>query len=277
MDNPRKLLEFAGALARRMGDLARTVRSQPSFVVHTKADRTLVTEADQEAERIAVEAIRSAFPTHSILGEEGGISGERSPYVWVIDPIDGTTNYSRGIPLYAVSLALLYDHVPLVAVTYAPAQNELCAAVRGEGATCNGEPLSCRSFPLTSESTFGIGSVYRHQTPPAFLWRVFTEVKMRNTGSAVLNMIYVALNRFDCCVLEYVKLWDVAAATLICSEAGALVASPQGKPLFPLTQPMEHYARHGFSVFAASPDLFEPIRQHFLHDYAQETVPLEPG
>lgn len=258
-----ELARFAGELARRMGRAAHAIQGELSQI-EVKPDTTIVTEADRQAEHIATEALRRECPADGILSEECGYVAGSSGRVWVIDPVDGTTNYARGLPLYAVSVALFEAGAPLVGATYAPAQDELCTAARGLGAWHNDERLRCPRLDLTPESLFALGSIYRQESPPDYLWRVLKRAKMRNTGSAVLNLVYVALGRFDCCITPAIKLWDAAAATLVCAEAGCWTATPEGEPLYPLADPVEAYLGREFPVAAAGPGVAAQIRKGIL-------------
>lgn len=263
-----EFLDFAVDMTKRMGALARSRFG--NIVARRKPDATLVTEADLAAEALARHAIAAAYPDHGILGEEEGLSRPDADHVWVIDPIDGTTNFSRGVPLYAVSVALFHHKRPIVGVTFAPELDDLCAAVAGGGARINGEPFTCPQLTLQSESPLALGSIHRRDIPPPHLWRVLRNTRMRNTGSAVINLVYVALGRFDACVAEHLSLWDVAAAALICTEAGALVSLPNGEPLFPLAHAYPWYAANKFPLLAAGPGVYDVVRGDLLRDFPME-------
>ena len=209
--------------------------------VRQKAPADLVTDADIAAERIIVELIRDAFPSHRAVGEEetAGTARLASPdeYYWVTDPLDGTTNYAHGVPHFCVSLALIHGRDLLVGGIYDPLRDELFSAVRGEGACLNGQPIRSSRVGRVSDALAGIGfpPSVKEDSPDlrAFLKAVPCFQGLRRTGSAALNMAYVASGRFDAAWSYSTRVWDMAAGSILVREAGGEVSAPDGSVLNP--------------------------------------------
>ena len=206
--------------------------------ISNKGDIDLVTEADVASERLIVERIRSYHPRHAILTEESGdvaeAGGRDAEYKWVIDPLDGTTNYAHGYPCFCVSIALEHDGRVVVGVVYDPTRDELFAAERGEGATLNGRrmrvsatdelnrALVCTGFPYDVRER---GDFARH-----FRAFIMHAQSVRRDGAAALDLAYVAAGRFECFYEEGLRPWDVAAGVLLVEEAGGRVTHYDGSP-----------------------------------------------
>jgi myo-inositol-1(or 4)-monophosphatase len=215
-------LEVAQAAAREAGELLRGFRKQ-CLEVHEKADRSLVTSADLAAEELVLGRLRAEFPEDAILSEESGESGMASGRRWIVDPLDGTTNFSRGLPFYAVSVALWVDGLPAVAALSLPALGEEFAAVAGAGATLNGTPIRVSETERVEQAMV---NVYydRHSllepglTLTSYLARA-CEGRVKNMGSTASMLCYVACGRLDAFVRNSTKLWDFAAGGLVLREA----------------------------------------------------------
>lgn len=220
----------------RAGDL-QMARFGTDVRIDKKGAIDLVTEVDLAVERMFRDLVGRRFPDHSVLAEElGGETGTAaSPYCWVFDPIDGTTNYAHGLPIFCASLALEHEGRPIVAAIYDPARRELFTAERGQGARLNGAPirvsqagslidaLLCTGFPYNVHETVGdlIGLF------GDFLARARA---VRRLGSAAIDLCYVAAGRLDGFWEAQLKPWDVAAGVLIVEEAGGRVTSFDGAP-----------------------------------------------
>lgn len=230
------MLDFAIALARHTGAYIRT-QAAGAFTVEHKGRIDLVTEVDKEAQRQIVTAIEARYPDHGILAEEGYSKTGKNGYTWIIDPLDGTTNFVHRLPVYAVSLALYREGRPLVGVCYNPASDELFAAAAGQGATRNGLPITVSSTGEIVNALVATGFPYRSQNLAeisARFLRVITEVQgVRRLGAAALDLCYVACGIFDAFWEEGLAPWDMAAGALILREAGGRITSMDGTPFDP--------------------------------------------
>ncbi|MDQ3696263.1 MAG: inositol monophosphatase [Chloroflexota bacterium] len=227
-------LEVAVAAARDAGAILRDRYGKP-HEVRFKGTVDLVTEADAAAEALIADRLRSAFPTHRLLGEEGarGAGGETAtPYRWVVDPLDGTTNFAHGLPHFAVSIGLEQHGVPIVGVVYDPLRDELFTGCQGAGAFVNGQPIQVSITDQLLQSILATGFSYdlRRRTGQAAAWQAFLVrvQSIRQTGSAALNLCYVAAGRLDGYWERGIAPWDVAAGTVIALEAGASVTNFDG-------------------------------------------------
>ena len=196
----------------------------------------LVTEMDRRSEALIVEAIQRRFPDHGILAEERGRVGGASAHRWIVDPLDGTTNYAHGLPIYCVSIALEIAGCLALGVVYDPQRDECFVAERGGGATLNGARLSVSATATLGESLLSTGYQYDIRSATrnnlaehaAVLLRSHS---VREIGSAVLNLAYVAAGRLDGFWELSLGAWDVAAGALLVEEAGGRVTSPEGGAL----------------------------------------------
>ncbi|GAB4571517.1 MAG: inositol monophosphatase family protein [Anaerolineae bacterium] len=230
--------EQAEAIARRAGALlleyAREHRNQAA----TKTTAiNLVTAADRDSEALIVRALQEAFPDHHIHGEEGGGYGPpaaQAAYRWYVDPLDGTTNFAHGYPIYAVNLALV-DRAgePLVGLTYDPNRDECFSAVRGEGATLNGEPIRVSGVGELRQALLLSGFPYDRHTAydnNSQAWAAFLRRAqgVRRSGAAALDLAYVACGRVDGYWERGPELWDIMAGVLLVHEAGGRVTTYEG-------------------------------------------------
>jgi myo-inositol-1(or 4)-monophosphatase len=221
--------------------------------VGTKSTATdMVTEVDREVERLIVDGILAARPDDGILGEEGADVSGTSGHRWIIDPIDGTTNYLYGHPGFAVSIACERDGEVVVGVVYDPLHRELYAASRGSGATRNGEPVHCSDETDIGQALVATGFNYDpvlRREQGAVIARVIGEIRdIRRIGAAAVDLCSVASGRVDAYFERGLNPWDLAAGELIAAEAGARVEAIEGGP-----------ARPG-SVLAGPAALVEPLR-----------------
>lgn len=189
-------------------------------------DSDVVTAADKAAERLIIDSIHAKYPTHSILSEESGADSHDSPYRWIIDPLDGTTNFSAGLPLFSVSIGLEYRGEMLLGVVYAPYLREMFHAVKGCGAYLNDTPIHPSSTDRLSHAVVATGfPVDKDTTPDCNLdnvARVLPLVRgMRRLGSAAIDLCYVAAGYLDAYWELNLHAWDVAAGSIIIAEAGA--------------------------------------------------------
>jgi len=229
-------LDVAVDAARNAGTLLREALGGPRRIDYKGGHPTnLVTEMDRRAEALIVDALQRAFPDHAVLGEEGGARTGASPYRWLIDPLDGTTNYAHGLPLFAVSIALEQRGEVQLGVAYDPTREELFVAQRGAGATLNGERLRVSETAALGESLLATGFPYDIRTTTATNLPEYAALSLRSRavrrlGSAVLDLCYVAAGRFDGFWELSLGPWDMAAGGLMVLEAGGRVTSVRGGP-----------------------------------------------
>jgi myo-inositol-1(or 4)-monophosphatase len=212
------------------GRLGRTRR------INYKGAVNLVTEMDFRAERIIVSEIRRHFPEHAFLAEEKVQEQTPSPYRWIIDPLDGTTNYAHGYPTYAVSIALGKEGEIILGVVYDPSREELFVAEKGKGARLNGRRMTVSKTSRLSKSLLATGFPYDLRESPVKNFDHFRNFALRThavrrCGSAALDLCYVAAGRFDGFWEMKLGPWDLAAGSLIVQEAGGRVTDFRGRRL----------------------------------------------
>jgi len=222
----------AVAVARQAGALQRDGYGR-DIKVQMKGTIDLVTEVDQACEDLIVAELLKQFPDHQILAEEGGASGASHPCRWIIDPLDGTTNYAHRFPFFCVSIGLEVAGEPTLGVVYAPMFDELFVAVRGQGATLNGQPIAVSGTENLVGAMLTTGfayDVHRAENDNLDNFANFTRrvQATRRTGSAALALCYVACGRFDGFWEMGLKPWDVAAGMLAVAEAGGRVSRFDG-------------------------------------------------
>ena len=220
--------------AARLGGAVLQEQARRGFNVEHKDAVNLVTDADRHAEETIVEVIRAAYPDHRILAEEGGahVAGA-SDYQWVIDPLDGTTNFAHGFPAYCVSIGLEYQGRCILGVVFDPTRGELYLGAEGEGATLNGTPLRVSSTGLLNTALLVTGFAYDIRESSNNNLDHFSRFSLRaqgvrRTGTAALDLCYVAAGRFDGFWELQLAPWDVAAGTLLVREAGGIVTDIAG-------------------------------------------------
>jgi myo-inositol-1(or 4)-monophosphatase len=230
----REFLETAVTAARAAGKLQRE-RLWKEHDIAFKGEIDLVTEVDKASEELIVGAIRARYPEHDILAEENEYPSRHSTHKWIIDPLDGTTNYAHGFPWFGVSIGLEIDGAIEAGVIYHPMMDELFTAARGEGAFLNGERLQVsRRAPLKS-CLLATGFPYDRSWDNENNFANFERFQMaaravRRAGAAALDLAYVAAGRFDGYWECKLKPWDVAAGKLLVEEAGGRVTNHGGEP-----------------------------------------------
>jgi len=202
--------------------------------VEYKGDVDLVTVADRKSEVLIRERILARWPSHDILGEEGGLSDKGSDYRWYVDPLDGTTNFAHGFPVFCISMALEHMGRRIAGVVYDPTRDELFSAERGSGACLNGKPIHVSKTASLGESLVATGfpSQKRHKNPNIFFYHQITlrTHGVRRAGSAALDLASVASGRFDGFWEFNLNPWDTAAGVLLVEEAGGTVSDFSGRP-----------------------------------------------
>jgi myo-inositol-1(or 4)-monophosphatase len=233
------LLNFAIQTARDAGRLL-AGRFGRSLRVSNKSELDLVTEADLASERLIIDRIKTYYPRHAILAEESGTNspaadGNQGDWRWIIDPLDGTTNYAHGYPCFCVSIGLEHKGNLELGIVYDPMRDELFTAERGEGAALNGKRIRVSSVPNLASALLCTGFPYdvreRSEFARHFANFIMNAQGVRRDGAAALDLAYVAAGRFDGFWEEGLKPWDVAAGALLIEEAGGKVSDYRGGPL----------------------------------------------
>src|SRR5215510_1373210 len=219
-------------LARDAGSLLMSFFGKVS--IEYKGDVDLVTQADRAAEKMIVERIRKQWPDHDLIGEEGSRRETGSDYRWYVDPLDGTTNFAHGYPVFCVSLALQYRGERIAGVVYDPSRDEMFAAEKGRGSFLNGRPIHVSNVAHLKESLVATGfpSHKRHKNPNIHFYHQITlrSHGVRRAGSAALDLCYVACGRFDAFWEFKLNPWDTAAGVLLVAEAGGKITNFTGGP-----------------------------------------------
>jgi len=247
----RELVSQTGRLAKDTFGLAEA---------QMKADGSLVTKTDRMIEQIIRERLQRHYPDHAVYGEEDGLTGPQdSPFLWLIDPIDGTNNFVRGVPLWGVSLGLFYEGMPCLGVFGMPCIEQTFWAAEGIGAYCNDHPISVSRGGELARNDLLITSA-----PNIGCWDYCGPVKYRNVGSAAYGMALVASGSAIGFINGHWHLWDAGATLSLLKEAGALVTDVKGKSLYDITGC--DYAAQCPCMIAASPEYHKLLMEHVRLD-----------
>jgi len=229
------MLNIAVKAARRAGSIInRAVLEGGALEIRAKNKNDFVTQVDKAAEQAIIGVIHAAYPDHSILAEESGDTpGARAEHRWVIDPLDGTTNYIHGFPQYCVSIALEHRGVPTHGVVYDPGKNELFTASRGRGAFLDDRRMRVSKCIQLKDALVGTGFPYKEVSRLDLYMRqlrtmMTSSAGVRRAGAAALDLAYVAAGRLDAFWEMGLSRWDMAAGALLIQEAGGMVADLQG-------------------------------------------------
>ncbi len=231
-------MNVAARLAREVGDVIASGRRRGVHHVETKSSPTdLVTEWDTRAEIIIRANLERDRPGDGVIGEESDTTASTSGITWIVDPIDGTTNFTYGLSGYAVSIAAADASGPVAAAVHAPETRELFVAARGHGAWLNGKLLRCSDRDSLSLALIGTGFSYdpdvRQEQWSVLSTRAMDFRDIRRIGAASLDLCYVACGRLDAYLEKNLQPWDIAAGVLIAREAGAVVTDFSGSPMPP--------------------------------------------
>ncbi len=246
------LLTIAVRAARKAGDFVLR-ESNHIKAIDSKSTHDYVTNVDTAAEQLIIETISDSYPTHSYLGEESGQTGD-SEYQWVIDPIDGTTNFIRKIPHWAISIACKHKGKTQVGVVFDPSKNELFTAVRGRGAQVDGKKMRVSNTKGLEHALLATGFPFRNESKLEKYLEIFGKLfphcsDMRRAGSAALDLAYVAAGRMDGFWEYGLSPWDTAAGALLVQESGGMISDLQGNPKF----------EESNSILAANPKAFKTM------------------
>ncbi|MDR1995945.1 inositol monophosphatase family protein [Azonexus sp.] len=250
-------LNIAIKAARRAGQIINRASNDLDLLkVSTKKPNDFVTEVDKAAEAVIIETLLEAYPTHGILAEESGQQAGRGDeeYQWIIDPLDGTTNFIHGLPQYAVSIALAKGGVIEQALVFDPNRNELFTASKGGGAFLNERRIRVSQRTKLGAALLGTGFPYRMFDQIDLYLAIFKELAQktagqRRPGAASLDLAYVACGRYDGFWEFGLAPWDIAAGALLISEAGGLISDLRGEA---------NYLETG-NVVAGTPKVFAPL------------------
>jgi len=231
----REMEQVARRAITMAGDLIRDrIGNGPSLQIKSKAPLDYVTEIDLESQALIIDTIRKSFPDHHIVSEEGTNSGVQDGFTWIIDPLDGTTNFIHGFPFVAVSIGLCKDRSPILGLVLDPVRQELFTARRGEGAYLNGRRIQVRGAAGLADALIATGFPFRRKSlfePYMESFRsIFLEVSgIRRAGAAALDLAYLAAGRVDGFWEAGLAPWDIAAGSLLVEEAGGCVSDFWGK------------------------------------------------
>lgn len=227
-------LEVATKAAFAAGKIHREYWGNLSQIREKDTAWNLVTEADRYSEEVIKKMLKEHFPNYSILAEESGYeTAKEKEMLWAVDPLDGTTNYTHQFPMVGISIGLLYQNKPVVGVIYNPIHNELFQAIKGRGAQCNGKIIKVSKTSQLSKSLLATGFAYdrvavRENNYLEFCYFTNNTHGVRRLGAASLDLAYVAAGRLDGFWERGLKLWDVAAGSLMITEAGGHVSAYDG-------------------------------------------------
>ena len=204
-----------------------------------KIGKGFVTEADLKSEKFLIEHLSKIFPEASFWAEESGINDNGSPYCWVIDPLDGTTNFAHCIPYFCISVALTYNAEPVLGFIYNPLLKEMFFASKGKGAFLNGKPIAISGITAFEKTFLAVCIPYEKSSAyyKRFVESIIDIMKgafaFRHCGAAALDLAYVAAGRFDAIFFEDMFWWDFAAGTLLINEAGGVTTDFANNPILP--------------------------------------------
>jgi len=251
------MLNIAVRAARAAGNIIiRQIDQAQDLPANEKSKNDFVTEVDRQAENVIIDTLLKAYPKHAILAEESGTRGN-SEYIWIIDPLDGTTNFIHGFPHYAVSIALQHKGVLQQAVIYDPLRQELFTASRGDGAYLNDRRIRVSKRKELKGALLGTGFPFREGADLELFIRSLRALSpftagIRRAGAATLDLAYVACGRLDGFWEFGLKPWDIAAGALLVEEAGGIVCSMQSD---------EEYLASG-NIISGNPSILEAMQKH---------------
>jgi myo-inositol-1(or 4)-monophosphatase len=251
---PHPYVNTAIKAARKAGDIImRAFQRLDLIQISQKGQNDFVSNVDKAAEAAIIQTLQNAYPDHGILAEESGQYAE-GEYQWIIDPLDGTTNFIHGIPHFAISIALQYQNRIEHAVIYDPVRNDLFTATRGSGAQKNQNKIRVSKTTKLQDAILATGFPYKlpeqHDAYFTALKAIFKDCcAMRRAGAAALDLAYVAAGQFDGFWELGLSIWDIAAGSLLIKEAGGLISDIQGK---------EHYLQTG-NVVTGNPKIFKQL------------------
>ncbi|HEX9396443.1 MAG TPA: inositol monophosphatase family protein [Burkholderiales bacterium] len=231
------MLNIAVRAARRAGSIMNRAALGGGIEVRAKRANDFVTQIDRAAEEAIIEVVRKAYPDHGFLAEESGAQAADAEYVWVIDPLDGTTNFIHGFPQYCVSIGVQHRGAAAHAVIYDPLKNELFTASKGRGAFLNDRRIRVSKCARLGEALVGTGFPFKELSRIDLYTKQLVEMMksssgVRRAGAAALDLAYVACGRLDAFWEMGLSPWDMAAGALLVQESGGLVGDLQGEQTY---------------------------------------------
>lgn len=263
-DGLQELCEAAIAAVREVGSFIRQAgTSAAAPTITAKAQNSFVTDIDVASEQKLVAALRQILPAAAFITEEDTVDNGARELAWVIDPIDGTTNFMHRVPCYAISVALLQDGAPVIGIVYEITLDECFYAIKGQGAYLNGEPIGVSRCEALSDALVATGFPYHDHSKVEALLNILRDLitgarGLRRFGSAAVDLAYVACGRFDAFYEHTLNIWDIAAGVLIVEEAGGTISDFNGA---------DNYFNNGQVI--AAPILLHPkltalVKGHFF-------------
>lgn len=251
--------DFLTEVLNNASNIARSNFGKVSGIVKTGDSNQVLTQTDIEIGKLIVSSISKSFPSHNIIDEEAGIIDNKSSYTWVVDPIDGTSNFANGIPTYGILVGLLDKNIPIVGGVSMPEFSEIYFAEKGKGAYCNGEKLkvSTENILINALVAYGIDG---HQENPrltgdecALLSKIIVQIRNLRSSNSVFDYMMVAKGKYGAYLSRTSKIWDNVAPQLIIEEAGGIYTDFFGK-IIDYSDPLKK-ANHCFTFCAAPPTL----------------------
>ena len=252
------MLNIAVRAARVAGNIImRGYEARDELKLEQKGANDFVTQIDKDAEQAIIHKIQQSYPDHAFIGEESGATGDNTEFTWIIDPIDGTTNFVKGIPHFCVSIALLHKGRIEQGLVFDPVRSELFTAGRGTGAQLNGYRIRATQPKELDNTILATGFPFRDRTGFDAYNQVFCKIfadsgDVRRSGSAALDLAYVASGRYDGYYERGVQAWDIAAGELLVREAGGIVTDFKGN-----NDPL-----HKGEIVAGSPKVIRGLVNH---------------
>lgn len=250
-----KMLEVATVAARLAGQ--RAMEDIRYITPEIKNGTDIVTQADRNCQKIIIDRIKETYPDHGFIAEEGADGNAlfeppraSSPIWWIIDPIDGTNNYSHGILDFGVSIAAIYKGVPVVGVIFDPATDSMYTAAKDTDAQLNSSRINTSDDEISRFASFGIDSHFKPEMADSIA-KIIKETRFRNLGTTALHLAYIAKGSMIGCMTTVTRIWDVAAGILLIENAGGIVTDLTGKSIFPIEN-MEESAKNQYLVLAAN-------------------------
>ena len=264
----KSFLDVAMAAARLAGEVLLRGTSQIRVNFKGEGKHNVVSNIDVDSEKVITDLIKEHYPKHQVLAEEGGLQQKDSSYKWIIDPLDGTTNYIHGFPFFAVSIALEFEGSVIAGVVHDPVRNDLFYGEKGKGAFLNGNPLHVSENSELGQALLATGFSYDFRESPDNNFDHFFHFSrsaqaVRRTGSAALDLCYVAAGHFDGFWEMKLSPWDVAAGSLLVEESGGKLTGFNGEP----------YSIYSKNILATNGRIHDSMAQ-MLHTLQTKKQPL---